>query len=397
MAKHPPKVKLNPELLTWAISASGYKHEYIASKLGIDALELASWESGEDSPTFAQLEDFARLLSRPLAAFFLPSPPEEPARPRDFRLMAGRPPGEYDPDTLLAFRRARNLQAAAVDLARVLGVELAFRLPRITTRDDPEAKAAEIRQLLSVNVAEQRGWRDSGVALHMWRSALFDVGVLVFQLPIPLSDARGFCMMGEGVATIAVSTKDSVEARIFSLFHDLCHLCLRAPGVSGTGISRELADTREARVEEFCDRFAAGVLVPLSSEWVCAQLDCAANSLPDETEIVRLARELKVSKYVVLRRMLDTGRVGNALYWDLFNKWQELGRIASAKKKAAGGPHVVDRSLSERGRRVASLVLEAYDSGRISAHEAGQYLSLGPKWLDRARENLFLDTASGQA
>jgi len=385
------KVKLNPDLLVWARESAGYSPARLAEELGVTIDDVVRWESGGDSPTFSQLERLAGKVKRPLAALFLPYPPTEPPPPRDFRLMAGKITGRFEPETLLAFRRARNLQDLTVELADVLGSPIALQLPRISLRDDPEEQAARIRSLIGIDVDEQLHWKSPAMALRAWRDTLFDFGVLVFQFPIPKDDARGFCIIGDKVATIGLSTDDREPARIFSLFHDLCHICLGAPGVSGGSLSTPvLPDTPKARIERFCDRFAGAYLLPLDAQVVRTALRDAADQLPTNPQpTLDAARRFKVSKYVVLRRMLTAGLIQASLHWSIFNEWEDADRLIPAKAGGRGGPHPADATVAERGRRLASLILEAFDRGVITTHDAGQYLALSPKWFDRVRERAF--------
>ena len=70
---------INPKILVWARERAGYSIEEIALKLKRKStIEISNWESGKSVPTYAQLEKLAyTYYKRPLAIFFLPSPPPE--------------------------------------------------------------------------------------------------------------------------------------------------------------------------------------------------------------------------------------------------------------------------------------------------------------------------------
>ena len=53
--------------------------EEVAKRLSKTVEEISAWEAGAGGPSYAQLEKLAyELYKRPLAIFFLPSPPPEP-------------------------------------------------------------------------------------------------------------------------------------------------------------------------------------------------------------------------------------------------------------------------------------------------------------------------------
>ena len=75
------EVSVEPKVLIWARKSIGRNIEEVAKRLKVSENTVASWELGQKKPTLVQLEKLAKTIyKRPLAAFFLPSPPAEPAR-----------------------------------------------------------------------------------------------------------------------------------------------------------------------------------------------------------------------------------------------------------------------------------------------------------------------------
>jgi Zn-dependent peptidase ImmA (M78 family) len=396
MSREVVRVELNPELLVWARSSSGFGIDEIASAVDVAPEVVLAWESGEQRPTIRQLERLARKVKRPLAALFLPKAPEEEPPPRDFRLLPATEAGRFTPATLLAFRRARNIQREAVELAEALGETLEVRLLQGSLKDDPEELAKRARLLLGIAVAEQVRWRNAFKALSEWRAALEQTGLLTLQFSMPREDARGFTLDHERLPVIVVTTKDAPEARIFSLFHEYCHLALGVAGVSST---RDMdpegtPQTPKASVEVFCNRFAAAFLLPYDEPVVKNQLDDLARRPDLDTEAVRtVARRFKVSKEAVLRRMLTQGLISTALYRSLVGLWAREAAEGTSERERKGGADFVALRISERGRRFANLVLEALDQGAISETEASGYLDVYPRHLESIREKIGAGTS----
>ena len=216
-------------------------------------------------------------------------------------------------------------------------------------------------------------------------------GVLVLQLSMPRADARGFSVLDDNLSVIAVSNDDAVVARIFSVFHEFCHLCLRHPGISN--LAEYLSGARGPRsvVETFCNRFAAAFLLPLEDPAIIGSLkELAGNEPLDESSVAQLARKLKVSKFVVLGRLMSGGFIDQNTYERTFLLWSKQAPKKKQERGSHGGgplPHVL--SVSERGMFYSNLVFDALDGDQISLKDASRYLSLSFKWLDQARAMLI--------
>jgi transcriptional regulator with XRE-family HTH domain len=114
---------VKPELLRSARESAGYSLERAAKRIGLRARDrLAQMEAGERRPTVPQLRKAARVYKRPLAVFFLSSPPATPALPHDFRRLADQEPLGPFPELLLEMRRARRRRTVALELLEELGI-----------------------------------------------------------------------------------------------------------------------------------------------------------------------------------------------------------------------------------------------------------------------------------
>ena len=69
---------INPTIVKWARVRSGYTLEDVATSLNKAVETISNWESGEQAPTYVQLEKLADKYKRPIATFFFPEPPQEP-------------------------------------------------------------------------------------------------------------------------------------------------------------------------------------------------------------------------------------------------------------------------------------------------------------------------------
>jgi len=381
------RVKLNnPALLTWAREAAGYDEEEFSRRMKQSAETICAWEEGREQPTYRQLQDFAKKVSRPIAALFLPEEPEEPPLPDDFRVVPGKERESFTPDALLAFRKLRNNIAELHALLSEMGESPELRIPSWRAPDEPVApRADQLRDLLGVTFETQIGWADKYEALNEWQSALFECGVLVQTFKIPIEDVRAFSLLAPELGGIGINTEDAPRGRIFSLFHEVAHLCLRKPGVSGDLTQRARgAGGPVVRVEDYCDAFAAAFLLPHTHPAVAEALEELARDFGFEVA-QRYAKKFKVSKYVIAHRLHDLDKVSSQVYWSVRNAWLQRDRQIAAGKKRSGGGNNLRNTVSHAGKRYVAVVIEAWDMGIVTTHEASEMLSLKPASLEEAR------------
>jgi len=388
------KVRLNnPALLTWARESAGYEVEDIADHLKKPVDAIHAWEDGSDAPTYRQLQKFANKVKRPVAALFLPKVPDEPSPPEDLRMLPGAYPGRFAPEALLAFRELRNSMAELRALSDELHYSLELSLPSWRgLRGSIAPRATHLRELLGITVETQMKWDTEYRALDRWRDVLFDRGVLVQVFPVPVQELRAFSILDHELAGVGISSKDAPRGRIFSLFHEVAHLCLRAPGVSGR-VSQEATNPRAERIEPYCDAFAAAFLLPPSDPHVIKPMEELERDFTRE-RVDRYVRQLKVSKYVIARRVFDMGKLDPGKYWTEIDAWREEDtRIAAAlrskEKDSEGGPNYVTVRVSHAGKRYVATVIEAMRRGVLTTHEAAQTLSLKPERLGDAEAIAF--------
>ena len=108
---------IQPEMLRWARKTVGLSVADVAQMLKRGADEIEAWESGQGFPSYVQLEKLAyQVYKRPLAVFFLPSPPDEAVPQREFRTLPDADLQTLGRDTHLQIRRAHAHQLALKEL-----------------------------------------------------------------------------------------------------------------------------------------------------------------------------------------------------------------------------------------------------------------------------------------
>jgi len=373
------KVDIKPELLRWARETIGENIGNVADKLKTETSLIKSWEEDGKEIPLGALERLARIYKRPLATFFLSEKPKEKLIPKDFRTLPQNRKTPLSKATRLAIRKAWRFQSLVLDLANVAREE-----PRRHTQEvgskGPEDLAEKIRDYLKISVKNQFAWKEDRVALTEWIKAVERTGVLVFQISMPIDEVRGFSLGDVDHPIIVLNMKDSVRARIFTLFHEYCHLLNNNAGICDLGDEKYVSGEIQS-AEKFCNCFAGMFLVPKKYLLSHPLVKKFSESKEDFNKIVRLvSNDFRVSREVVLRRLLVLGEIPYDFY---ILKIQEFNQeFKKIKVRSKGGWLVPYRkSLQERGASFISMVFEAKKLGKITTRDITDYLGIHRKHI----------------
>ncbi len=373
------------ELLRWARDESGLTVEAAARKAKASPERLESWEEGKARPTVAQLRKLAKAYRRPLAVFYLPEPPAPLPTPRDFR----RPPTALplSPELRLAHREAVHRREIALELLREIGEPPPRFTLSATTDDEPEQIGARLRGELGITHGQQIHWRSTGYARRAWGEACENAGVLVCQARnVKPEEMSGFSIADFPLPVVVVNIKDAEERRIFTLVHEMVHIATKQGGLCY--LDHSLAGPAQ-RVEAFCNRVAGAALVPL--EDLCTERvvrEGAGSSGWSDDDIKALARRFRVSREVVLLRMVAGGLASREFYEQ---KREQIRREYRRResKRTTGGPAPPSLAIAKAGRLFAGLVLRAYHLERITASDVADHLEVRVKHISDVENALF--------
>jgi Zn-dependent peptidase ImmA (M78 family)/transcriptional regulator with XRE-family HTH domain len=374
-------IPVKPAVLIWARESMGRTVIEVASRLGESEEQVRAWETGQKQPMLYQLKTLSRFYKRPLAAFFLPSPPDELSLPRDFRTLPDENVIPLSPKTRLAMRQARRLQSIFSELKEDVDGDFHARVGRAKESDDPEALACKVREALGTSLAEQLSWKKETDALDQWKKSVESLGILIFQMSMPLEDARAFSFTDGGLPVIVINTKDAMKARIFSLFHELGHILLNEGGICDPGkLGIEESSKRSKSIEAFCNFFAGAILIPKDSLLSHRLIEGRppSHKWPDRT-LGTISNDYKVSKEVILRRMLIAGLTSREFYQMKHNEWM----LKDRKPESIRGikRDIPKECLQRNGKPLTSLVLASYRNDRITTSDVADYLGIRVKHI----------------
>lgn len=369
---------LNPEVLKWARERAGLSLNQVATALDKTVEVVASWESGDSTPTYGQLETIAyRLFKRPLAIFFFPHPPIEEDPKTEFRLLPAFELESFEADMLLAARQARSMQESLRELTSGRNpVDLKiFRDVDARRFRSLAALCGRVREYLGVTLEKQCSWGSLRDALKNWRDVIEDHGIFVFKRSFKQREISGFSLADDEFPVIYLNNSTSDSRQIFSLFHELAHILYSLSGVTKQDLSYiEALPSVERRVEIACNRFAATFLVPDEN----FRTEIRRFSGSDE-EVGALASRYNVSREVVLRKLLDLGRVDQVHYERKVRQWN---KEYESREKGEGGNYYATQA-TYLGKAFLRLAFSSYYDGRCSLQDLAGHLGMRARNIER--------------
>ncbi|MCJ7563848.1 MAG: XRE family transcriptional regulator [Candidatus Aminicenantes bacterium] len=378
---------VKPELLVWARESAGLSIELVSKKNHTNPDKIAEWESGKTPLTITQLRNLAEIYKRPLAVFYLSTPPKKFKVPHDYRKLYGDKNKSLSPQLLYEIRRAQERRSNAIELYELIGEKIPPFDLSASLDEDPAQLSKVLRSKLGIEIGEQFDWISTYQAYNKWRRAIENLGVLVFQAQrIPKNEMRAFSISEKQLPLIVLNSSDDVTPRIFSIIHELVHLVLSDEGLC------DIDDTN-LTTEIFCNRVAGEVLVPtetLRLEKIFNDVS-EGKSLHDQ-EILRLSNKYKVSREVILRRFLINGAITEKLYKEkrveYLESFQKRMKI-KGKKPGYAPPSVT--VVANSGRSYTGLVLRTYYQEKITACTVSNYLDVKLKHLPNIEAAINMD------
>ncbi len=380
-----PVSGINPDILKWARKTAGYSLEDVAQIMKKSETTLELWESGGDAPTYAQLEKLAyTVYKRPIAIFFFPHPPEEADPKRSFRTIPQLEIEKFSPDTRLALRQARAMQIALKELNDGANPALhkIFRDIQIKIGEGILETTSKVRRYIGIPLKEQISWKTNEEALRIWRHSMEEQGIFIFKRSFKQKYISGFCFLDNEFPIIYLNNSTSETRQIFTIFHELAHLLM---GVNGITLKDDTyinsLSGEERQIEIFCNRFAAEFLAPEKD----LEPHISGDQPLTDRLIANLAKRYKVSREVILRKLLDKGQIPKDYYEKRAKEWaQDYER----SRKGKGGDYYATQ-IMYLGESFLNLAFRKYYQGRLTQGELADYLNTKARYIPNFEQVLM--------
>ncbi|MFO7534943.1 MAG: ImmA/IrrE family metallo-endopeptidase, partial [Kiritimatiellia bacterium] len=348
------KVAVKPRILSWACERAGLS----LADLGHRFPNLPAWERGEAQPTLKQVESFAKATYAPIGYFFLQEPPVERVPITDFRTIGDEFLKAPSPDLLDSIYICQQRQEWYRDFARSMGEPTLDFVGSADVTNDIEGTAASIRHRLGFDLEARRKMVTWENALRQFIEQADELGVLVMvngvvgrnnRRKLDAEEFRGFALSDALAPLVFINGADTKSAQMFTLAHELVHIWIGQTGLSDV----EPVSSPSNRVERWCNRVAAEILVPLAA----LREEYRKNADLFE-EVNRLARCYKVSTLVILRRIYDAGGITEDRLWRAYRA--ELERL-SAIPRGSGGNFYFTQAARVSKRFARALVSSTFE------------------------------------
>lgn len=357
MTEKQKEIKLRPEVLKALRESSGYSVEEIARKLKTSADKVEAVEKGNTSFTLTQIKKLAEIYRRPLAAFFSSSIPELPKN-TDYRINRER---RLTPNVYLAERKVYYLSEKIKELSGKRS-----QIPTFSEELKADDLAREFRKNLKIELIKNRKPVE---ILADYKKVLEDeLTILILEYPLKADDVRAFCIYSE-LSSMVLNEEDKPSIKLFSLFHEICHLIKKTSGICSLDIEQP-----NQKEEYYCNGFAAEFLLP--SEDLRVQLE--KYRCIDEDVISQLTKIYGVSTQVMMLRLLGLNYIERNRYKE-FKKKMEKG----IEQKRYGRKNWDKVFLNRVGNLSLQELRNAYNKQIITFYEASTILGLKTKYAEK--------------
>ena len=371
------KVDVNPNIFKWLRTSSGWSVEDVSKRLKTSVDVVEAIERGEWQPTLRQLKELSKSYKRPLATFLLSEPLDELPLPKDYRMLPDKK-DVFDKKTIYAIRKARNLQEIGGELLRNMNNSFTTQINQVTLSKKPTDLGLYYRKYFNLNVELQRKFKSSYAFFNYLRDTFENINILIFQFPMPVEDARGFVLTDQNPNVIVVNSKDSIEARIFTLLHEFAHILLGETVID----LPILSFSKKNEIEYWCNQFAASFLLPTQ---LADTIFTTEKSLTNTRTLNRFSRKYKLSKAMLLYTMYKQDFISKNEFEETLERYkpsESVKKVVTKNKKSGGIPQ--DRKcISEMGNKFVSIVANNYDRNFITYTDALNFLSVKSRNFDK--------------
>jgi Zn-dependent peptidase ImmA (M78 family) len=266
---------------------------------------------------------FPPVHEQQLIADFLNEPPAEEIPVPFFSTLEDEEPIQPSPELLDTIHAMQRRQAWMREHSIQLGHDALRYVGSLKNGDPPEAVAQCMREVLGVREDWASEHASCTEALKYLRESMEDAGIIVVvngvvgnntHRKLEVSEFRGFVLVDEYAPLAFVNGSDAKAAQMFTLAHELAHVC------HGSSAAFDLREVRTADdpMEQRCNKAAAEFLVPTK-----LMMDLWQTVEDKDKPFESVARTFKVSGIVAARRALDLGLITKKIFLGVISGTQE--------------------------------------------------------------------------
>ena len=389
------KALVTPSVIKWAREKASYSIDIAAKKIKVDANELKKWENGEKQPSLAKARKMSEVYRRPLASFYLPEPPKDFSLLRDFRTVAGKSL-TYSTPLVFLMRQMQERQAWLSQYLKEQGYEQLSFIGSGSVQSSEQIMSKNIIKIIWDSTEQYSqvllDTRNSESLLDKWILQCESKGIFISRASnlnshniIPIEEARGFVISDKYAPFIFINSKDSKNAQLFTLLHELAHLWLDVSGIPDHFSNSY--QTGKSDIEFFCNQTAAEILMPKEKINIFSEVKKFT-----QEELKKFIKEnygnFKVSRLAFLVRLKNFKMVSSKVFQSLWKEYikehKEYEYKKQMKMKASpGGPPPNVLKIYANGESFTRVVFYSYKEGVLSGREASNLLDMKLDRMDK--------------
>ena len=383
-----PEALITPDVLRWARKRAQFTPDGAAQKVQVRPERFIAWEEGDIYPTFRQAKKLAKAFHIPFGYFFLPSPPKEKIDIPDLRTVGSRMGPDFSLEFIDLYHDILRKQEWFREYRLQEGVRPLSFIGKFSVDSDFKEVANDIRQKLTIDDrlrASSRNWEQFIARLI---EQIEKTGILVFRnsivgnnthRPLSVDEFRGLAISDPIAPLIFINSRDAKSAQIFTLAHELVHLWLGESGVSNPRLTTKKNGSHDQKVESFCNKTAAELLVPEAEflgDW--------DHGFSSEDNITLLSKKYRVSTLVIARRGYDLDLLSYDEFQEFYlNALQYDRRVKDRLSKTDGGPGSYVMQKMRNGTLFSRAVTTAAFEGRLPLRDGAALLGIKPARLKK--------------
>lgn len=381
--------RINKNTLRFVREQKAISFDYVTRITKFKEDKLSLWENGDSDkfPTINQAKAIAKCYRIPFAGLYMNASDINIKHLPQMRNLRTLPDAMVDNSAL-------NLAIADVLSARELLLESKKALKEtvvqfnmsINCPDDNVAQwAGEIRRTLGIDSNVQYKCRSARQLYLYIRNLAEAAGAFVHCFTgVDTEIVRGFAIYEDLMPIIGLNNDDRYTAKTFSIIHELVHLIKRS-----SAVCNDMTNSLSLQAEEvFCNAVAGAVLVPTVN--LSRQLGEYTHDEIDLDVVSSLADKFSISKEVICRRLLDTGKITQQRYSQLTTairlQFESERKAAQEYRKITG--QVIPRNMSreaidQNSSALCRTFFHGYREGLFDKQDISRYLGVKQNHVDK--------------
>ncbi len=366
------RVEVSRDIYLWAIEESQKDFGEIQNRFK----KIETWISGENHPTFRQVESLANFLGVPLGYMFLEEPPRTNIIESEFRTIGNKIPeiSKALQDTLYIMARKKDWLSEH-RRGKGWGKLLPYNFSDLSKENILPAK-----KYIDLDEFWYKEHRDKDSAFKYLRQKLEDIGIIVMQSGVVGSDNRrrlnvnefrGFLLYDDIAPLIFINSRDSKAGKIFTLVHEYIHFLLQEDDIF---IDEDSDETN-------INMITAEFLIPTSHVQ-----ELWDSSKPELEQIEELSKLFHVSGLALAIKLKDLGKIPQRV---VNTVKQQTERVLRDRGTGESGGDYYRTSRSRLGDSFLGAVIQGAESGDISYTYAFDLLGGSAKLYDYFKEEFI--------